>query len=68
MKIQQALREIMRGRTTFLISHRFSTIAQSDRIVVMDEGGIAAVGQHDDLVESCPLYKTLYERQFRGVG
>ncbi len=68
MKIQRALHKIMHERTTFVIAHRFSTIGQAHRIVVMDEGQVVAVGTHDKLVDSCPLYRTLYETQFREVG
>jgi len=63
-KIQQALHRIMRGRTTFVIAHRFTTISQADRIVVMEAGRIVGLGTHPELIETCPLYRTLYETQF----
>lgn len=64
-KIQQALDAFMVGRTAFVIAHRFSTVRQADQIVVMDAGQVAGVGRHDELMESCPLYRTLYTTQFR---
>ncbi|MCC6240323.1 MAG: ABC transporter ATP-binding protein [Phycisphaerales bacterium] len=61
--IQQAIEQIMHERTTFVIAHRFSTILSADQIVVMERGGIEGIGKHDDLINSCPIYRQLYERQ-----
>ena len=62
-KIQKALAELMEGRTCFVIAHRFSTVINADTIVVMDSGTIAAQGRHEDLIERCELYQSLYETQ-----
>lgn len=62
--VQQALDKLMQNRTSFVIAHRLSTIKHVDRIVVMDQGGIVAVGTHDELLERSPLYKRLAELQF----
>ncbi len=65
MKIQRALHAFLNERTAFVIAHRFSTISQADRIAVMDEGRIVAIGTHEVLIQSCPLYTRLYDTQFR---
>lgn len=63
-RIQEALDDVTRGRTTFIIAHRFSTIARANRIVVLNEGRIIGCGTHDDLLQSCPFYVSLCQTQF----
>ena len=60
-RIRAGLREAMQGRTTLIIAHRLSTIALADEIVVLDRGRIAARGTHEELVESSPVYREIYE-------
>ncbi len=66
-KIHKAIEEIMQDRTSFIIAHRFSTVISADVIVVMDEGAIAAQGQHKELIAGCRLYQSLYETQLVGT-
>ncbi len=61
--IQQALAELVQGRTTLVIAHRLSTIRDADRIVVMDSGAIAEQGAHDDLLRGGGLYANLVMTQ-----
>ncbi len=60
-QIRTGLREVMRGRTTLIIAHRLSTIALADEIVVLDEGRIACRGTHDELLDTSPVYREIYE-------
>ena len=62
--VQQALNELMKGRTTIIIAHRLATVAHVDRIAVFEQGKLADIGSHQQLLESSSLYKRLAQLQF----
>ncbi len=63
MLVQKALANLMTGRTVIVIAHRISTIRRADKIVVMDQGRIAEIGAHADLMEQGGIYHRLHELQ-----
>lgn len=66
--IQDAMEQLMRGRTTFVIAHRLTTILKADKIVVMQEGSIVEQGRHAFLLKQNGLYRRLYELQFQDLA
>ncbi|KRW59769.1 ABC transporter transmembrane domain-containing protein [Pseudomonas sp. TTU2014-080ASC] len=62
--IQQALPGLMKDRTTLVIAHRLATVKSADRIAVIEQGRLVAIGSHSELVSSSPLYARLAELQF----
>jgi subfamily B ATP-binding cassette protein MsbA len=63
--VQQALSNLMKDRTTFVIAHRLTTIMNADKIVVLENGSIHEIGTHEELLQSDGLYRRLYQMQFR---
>ena len=59
--IQSALARLIQGKTLLVIAHRLSTVADADRIFVVEDGEIAAQGTQAELLEGCPLYRNMWE-------
>ena len=64
-KIQDGLRALRQGRTTFVIAHRLSTIQSADQILVLEAGEIVERGSHDELLAANGRYRQLYDKQYR---
>ncbi|MEM4610692.1 MAG: ATP-binding cassette domain-containing protein, partial [Thermoproteota archaeon] len=65
-EIQSAINEVMKGRTTFIIAQRLSTIRNADRIMILDDGEIVEFGTHEELMARSGAYRRIYETQFLG--
>ncbi len=66
--VQMALANLMKGRTTFVIAHRLSTVQRASRIVVLAGGRIVEIGRHEDLLAGAGTYQRLYQMQFQNGG
>jgi ATP-binding cassette subfamily B protein len=62
-KIQDVLQEIMRGRTSFVVAQRISTVLKADKIIVVDKGQIVAQGTHAELMQTSPIYREIFDSQ-----
>ena len=62
--VQAALANLMQGRTVLVIAHRLSTIRRANRIAVLEDGRITAIGSHEELLTASPTYQRLYQLQF----
>ena len=58
--VQRGMDALMTGRTVFVIAHRLSTVTHADAIAVMDDGRVVACDTHENLLETCPLYASMW--------
>lgn len=63
-KLRAALRTVERETTTFIVSQRASTIRHADKIIVLDDGRIAGLGTHEELLKNCQVYQEIYFSQY----
>ena len=68
LQIQEALAELMKGRTSIIVAHRLSTIVDADQILFLDQGRVVEIGSHKELLEKKGAYFKLYSSQFSQVG
>ena len=63
-RVQKAMKELMEGRTSFIVAHRLSTVKEADMILVMNDGNIAEKGTHNELLMNGGLYYEIFNSQF----
>ena len=63
-RLRKAIKEMKDGPTVFLVSQRASSIRYADQIIVMDDGEMAGIGTHEELLADCPAYQEIYYSQF----
>ena len=63
-KLRKAIKEMPGDTTVFIVSQRASSLMHADRIIVLDDGNIAGIGTHQQLLESCEIYQEIYYSQF----
>lgn len=63
-KLRKAISEMSDNMTVFVVSQRAASIMHADQIIVLDDGGISAIGKHDELLSGCKIYREIYESQF----
>ena len=63
IEIQEALDDLMAGRTSFVVAQRISTVLKADKIIVIDKGEIVAEGTHAELITTSPIYQEIYDSQ-----
>ena len=64
-RLRKAIREMEGSPTVFIVSQRTSSIQHADKIIVLDDGEIAGIGTHGQLLESCEVYREIYESQYK---
>ena len=62
-KVQNAVMNLTKNKTTLVIAHRLSTIIRADKIIVINQGKISGIGTHDELLKNSTIYKNLYSKQ-----
>ena len=66
--IQKSLAEYIPDTTKIIIAQRISSVQHADQIIVLDDGRVAAIGKHDDLLKGCNIYREVYASQKKGDG
>ena len=64
-RLRRAIREMEGSPTVFIVSQRTSSIQHADKIIVLDDGEIAGIGTHDDLLKRCQVYQEIYQSQYK---
>ena len=63
--LRKSIREMKDAPTLFIVSQRAASLMHADRIIVLDDGNVAGVGTHEELLENCEVYQEIYYSQFR---